>query len=144
MCLTNIIANAPVQPPPQPPPQPAPPPHQRSISRAYAFANIGTQLHCCACYERNSVDARCCGVCYCCCPTPNKSAQFNLCPITFSEYWYSGCIQTHAGYSPEPPNGVCCWLCFPVKFPLTFTCMLGSLFNNSINWLRGTKLNYCF
>ena len=41
-------------------------------------------------------------------------------------------------------NGVCCWFCFPVKFPLFFPCFLGSICNSCINEIRHTNINYLF
>jgi hypothetical protein len=97
---------------------------------------------CCACYNSDSFDARCCGACYYYCPPKNKENRCEFCPINFSEYWNSGYVQTQAGYGREEKNGCCCFVCFPLKFPMFFTCFLGSLCNNCINWYRDTQLNY--
>ena len=99
---------------------------------------------CCPCYNNTSLDARCCGACYYCCPLKNKEDQCEFCPNTFTTYWKSGYIQTNAGYGKEEENGCCCWICFPVKFPLFFTCFLGSICNSCINEIRHTNLNYLF
>ena len=94
------------------------------------------------CYGENSTDTRCCGLCFCFCPAKNISKDVDLkrcdfCPNDFSEYWYSGYIQTTASNTKqgqaEDINGVCCWLCFPIKFPMFFPCFLGSLANGCIN-----------
>ena len=94
----------------------------------------------CGCYKENSTDARCCGLCYCCCRAKHIDKELDkkrcdCCPNDFSEYWYSGYIQTTAGYgnSEEDVNGICCCFCFPIKFPLFFPCFLGSLVNQMIN-----------
>jgi hypothetical protein len=99
---------------------------------------------CCPCYNNTSLDARCCGACYYCCPLKNKEDQCEFCPNTFTTYWKSGYIQTTAGYGKEEENGCCCWFCFPVKFPLFFPCFLGSICNSCINEIRHTNLNYLF
>lgn len=105
--------------------------------------------HRCGCYKENSTDARCCGLCYCCCPANNIDKEddpqrCDLCPNDFSEYWYSGYVQTTTGYGnkEEDVNGVCCWLCCPVKFSLFFPCFLGSLINHAINYCCSTNRNY--
>ena len=94
----------------------------------------------CGCYKDNSTDARCCGLCYCCCPAKHIDKEIDkkrcdCCPNDFYEYWYSGLVQTTAGYGhkAEDINGFCCWLCFPFKFPIFFPCFLGSLLNHAIN-----------
>uniref|UniRef100_A0A6C0IIN6 Uncharacterized protein n=1 Tax=viral metagenome TaxID=1070528 RepID=A0A6C0IIN6_9ZZZZ len=99
----------------------------------------------CNCYNTASTDARCCGACYYCCPTKKKvEERCECCPNDFDTYWDSGYVQTNVGYGTEDPNGLCCWCCFPIKFPVFFTCFLGSLCNNYINWTRDTNLNYLF
>ena len=94
----------------------------------------------CSCYSSDSTDARCCGLCYCCCPAKHIDKEMDLnrcdfCPNDFCEYWYSGYVQTHSGYGhpEEEINGICCWFCFPLKFPIFFPCFLGSLVNHAIN-----------
>ena len=98
------------------------------------------QRPCCGCYEPDSTDARCCGVCYCCCPAANidkdiDKKRCDCCPNDFSEYWYSGLVQTTMGYgnSEEDITGCCCFVCFPIKFAFFFPCFFGSLLNNTIN-----------
>ena len=98
------------------------------------------QRPCCGCYQADSTDARCCGVCYCCCPAKHIDKEIDkkrcdCCPNDFCEYWYSGLVQTTAGYGnpQEEINGVCCWFCFLPKFAMFFPCFLGSLVNHSIN-----------
>ncbi len=94
----------------------------------------------CGCYNEHSTDARCCGLCYCFCPAVHidkekDEKRCDCCPTDFCEYWYSGYVQTTEGYgNPEEEiNGLCCWLCFPVKFSVFFPCCLGSLCNQLIN-----------
>ena len=119
--------------------------------RVEAFVVIAEQTKmceckCCGCYDHDSIDARCCGVCYCCCPNKNSDKQCNCCPNDFSTYWDSGYVQTTAGYGnrAQDHNGCCCWVCFPLKFAIFFPCFLGSIGNNCINCLRQTNLNYFF
>ena len=97
---------------------------------------------CCPCYDKNSFDARCCGLCYYCCPLKNKLQQCEICPSSFSIYWDSGYVQTDAGPGKGEKNGIFCWCCFPIKFPMFFTCFLGSICNSCINCVRDTELNY--
>ena len=125
----------------------------KSYSRAQSFMHIASISHsnsnsnsnsssCCACYGPNSSDARCCGLCYFCCPTPPNKEQCFCCLNNFTEYWDSGYVQTVSGYGDEENNGVCCVFCFPLKFALFFTCCLGSIGNGWINCMRNTNLNY--
>jgi hypothetical protein len=102
--------------------------------------NPGQPRTFCGCYNEHSTDARCCGLCYCCCPAKHidkaiDHQRCDCCPNDFCEYWYSGYVQTTAGYGnqEEDLNGVCCWLCFPVKISMFFPCLLGSLCNQVIN-----------
>ena len=120
-------------------------------NRCETFVTIATQskmceCNCCWCYSRESIDARCCGACYFVCPQKTVEAQCNCCLNDFSTYWDSGLVQTTSGYGnkEEEKNGICCWLCFPLKFSLFFPCFLGSLGNGCINCLRETNLNYLF
>ena len=100
----------------------------------------------CWCYNKESPDSRCCGLCYCFCLLKDQEKQCHCCPKTFSEYWHSGYVQTTSGYgNPEKEeNGICCWFCFLPKFAVFFPCCLGSLCNNSINSIRKTETNYLF
>jgi len=97
-------------------------------------------MPCCGCYQENSTDTRCCGLCWRFCPAKNIDKNLDrercdFCPNDFSEFWYSGYIQTNAGYGTkeEDVNGLCCWLCFPLKCPVFFPCGLGALINQAIN-----------
>ena len=110
--------------------------------RQRAFVIIASGMNCC-CYSKDSIDSRCCGVCYCCCPSKTIQEQCNFCPIDFNDYWSSGYVQTHDGYGNTSD---CCCFCvwLPVKLVLFSPCFLGSIFNNCINWSRGTRLNYLF
>jgi len=111
----------------------------KAVAKAKAKA-VTNQHSCCGCYKENSPDARCCGLCYYCCPAKHIDKEIDrvrcdCCPNDIKEYWYSGYVQTTAGYGnkEEDINGICCWFCFPLKFPLFFPCFLGSLCNNVIN-----------
>ena len=108
--------------------------------KAVAQKKEENQRPCCGCYKADSTDARCCGLCYCFCPANHIDKEIDkkrcdCCPNDFCEYWYSGLVQTTAGYGnkEEDLNGLCCWFCFPVKFPLFFPCFLGSLVNDVLN-----------
>lgn len=119
-------------------------------NRAEAFVTIATQHTCCfcKCYKPNSIDARCCGLCYACCPRKTVEEQCNFCPNNFTTYWDSGYVQTTSGYGKQADrdekNGVCCWFCFPLKFGMFFPCCFGSIGNSCINYMRDTNVNYFF
>ena len=96
----------------------------------------------CCCYSKNSHDMRACGLCYTFCYSPNEIEQCYFCPYTFKEYYESGYFMTKQSGSE---TDCCCTVAFlPFKFPLFFPCLLGSLFNNMINYCRDTKANYLF
>jgi hypothetical protein len=102
--------------------------------------NNGINLYC---YNKDSIDARCCGFCYCKYPQLKKEEQCNVCPNNFDEYWHSGYVQTDDGSGKES-DGLCCCLCFPLKFGYFFSCCLGSICNGCINSIRDTNVNYLF
>jgi hypothetical protein len=107
-------------------------------------------LLCCniGCYKKNSPDTRCCGVCYYNCQLNENNynreldhrEQCECCLPNLSDYCNSGYIIT---YSVVPEND-CTWVCLPLKIPLFSSCFLGSLFNQSINYIRNTNTNYLF
>ena len=94
----------------------------------------------CCCYSKKSHDMRACGLCYTFCYNPNEIAHCYFCPKTFKEYYESGYFITNqSGSEPE----CCCTVTFlPIKLPLFFPCLLGSIFNNMINYCCSTKANY--
>ena len=100
----------------------------------------------CGYYNKDiSNDMRCCGICYNCNNNLYKEKQCNFCPNTFHEYYTSGYVITKSGIikSDDPcEDPLCTIICFPLKFPVFFTCCLGSIFNNMINYCRNTKANY--
>ena len=101
----------------------------------------------CCCYNKQSKDMRCCGLCYTFCYVPNKDDQCYMCLNTFEEYYTSGYFITTCGYGKtddECENCVPTTLCLPIKLPIFFTCLLGSIFNNCINYCRVTNANYLF
>ena len=101
----------------------------------------------CWCYNKESLDMRCCGLCYTCCYIPDKDKQCYVCPETFEIYYNSGYFITTDGGSQtgeECENCLCTAFCLPLKLPMFFSCLLGSLFNNSINYCRNTESNYLF
>jgi len=101
----------------------------------------------CWCYNKDSQDMRCCGLCYTFCYIPNKEYQCYLCPETFEIYYTSGYVITSDGYGKtdeECEDCFCTTLCLPTKFALFWPCCIGSVFNNSINYCRDTNMNYLF
>jgi len=106
----------------------------------------------CYCYNKSSLDSRCCGACYCLCPVNDKIEQCYFCPYTLLEYWNSGYVQTSGGYGGANERcsndecSFCCIICFPIKLPLFFPCLIGASFNHCINYIRGgnTEHNYLF
>ncbi len=98
----------------------------------------------CACYNENSIDARCCGLCYWFCPSTTIDRP-ECCHANFNLYWNSGCIQTESGNGNKYNNGCCTCFCLPIKFPLTILCCIGSSFNECANgWCNTGQLNYLF
>jgi len=95
----------------------------------------------CGCYKNDSPDSRFCGLCYCLYRNNDlndRQFQCYICPVDVNEYCNSGYIQTKDGYgygnSKEGNTNICCTCaCFPIKFPLFFPCLLGSLMNHSLN-----------
>ena len=107
--------------------------------------NITTQEKKCWCYNKESQDMRCCGLCYTCCYIPNKDDQCYMCPETFEIYYTSGYVITSDGQShtgEECEDCLCTTACLPFKIALFWPCLFGSLFNNSINYCRNTNNNY--
>jgi hypothetical protein len=98
----------------------------------------------CWCYNKESLDMRCCGLCYTFCYIPDKDKQCYMCPETFEIYYTSGYVITTEGSQTgeECENCLCTTLCLPFKFALFWPCLFGSLFNNAINYCRNTETNY--
>ena len=113
---------------------------------------------CCECYYKETLDSRCCGLCFYCgdyiyCVKENKCCYNCITPDLNDvwcvnnpcEYFKSGLFLTSGGYGHEPDwcctlfGGIC--LC---KFPLTLPCLLCSFFNGSINCICKTNRNYLF
>lgn len=104
-----------------------------------------TQTKKCWCYNKESQDMRCCGLCYTFCYDTNKDKQCYMCPETFEIYYTSGYIITTCGgmqNKEDCENCVPTTFCFPLKFAMFWPCLFGSLFNNSINYCRNTNTNY--
>lgn len=99
----------------------------------------------CWCYNKESQDMRCCGLCYTFCYLTNKEDQCYVCPETFEIFYTSGYFVTTCGYGHTGDDCEDCvptTLCLPLKLPIFFPCLLGSLFNNVINYCRYTDSNY--
>jgi len=107
------------------------------------------RYNCCPCYDKDSADARCCGICYKCCPTKDNEARCDWCLNDLDEYCKSGMVYTDSGMprngdNPENDCNLCCVICLPIKFSLFFSCCFGSCFNGFINACRDTNTNYLF
>ena len=149
LALANSISHAPqkITEPPRPPPYASPPPYAPLPPNASPpYVNKQEKnIHWCGCYRTTSTDARCCGLCYYCCPTPNVNNQCNFCPNNINSYCNSGYIITQTTGQPERWDDCdcCCTLvCLPLKFSCFFPCFFGSICNNCINYMRDTDFNY--
>ena len=105
--------------------------------------------NCCPCYDRDSEDARCCGICYKCCPVKDNETRCDWCLNDLDEYCKSGMVYTDSGLPGNggKPDGDCnvfCVVCLPIKFSFFFSCCLGSCLNGCINACRDTNTNYLF
>ena len=119
-----------------PEPKPEPKPNMNNIEeKASGQCN-------CGCYADDSMDTRCCGLCYCglcnCCflarKNPPSKEECDFCMRDLWEHSKSGYIQTITGYGRGEESDCCCTcLCLPLKFPLFFPCFLGALFNHFMN-----------
>ena len=90
-------------------------------------------------------DARCCGLCYLFGSETTRQKKCECCPVDLNMYCISPYIRTESGYGNSDHNGCCTCFCFPIKFPLTFICCLGSAINECMNgWCNTLKLNYLF
>ena len=101
----------------------------------------------CWCYNKDSQDMRCCGLCYTFCYITNKQEQCYVCPETFELYYTSGYVITTCGYGHTDDDCQDCvptTMCLPLKLPMFFTCLVGSIVNNCINNCRDTNTNYLF
>ena len=113
---------------------------------------------CCECYYRDTLDSRCCGICFYCgdsiyCKKENKCCNNCISPDLSEswcfknpyDYFNSGCFLTSGGYGNEPD---CCCTVFAgvvlCKFAFTSPWLLCSIFNGSINCVCGTDKNYLF
>jgi hypothetical protein len=118
---------------------------KNNIKNATIKNNSKSKEKKCWCYNKESQDMRCCGLCYTCCYFPNKDDQCYMCPETFETYYTSGYVITTDGSSrtgEDCEDCLCTTLCLPIKLSLFFPCLVGSLFNNSINYCRNTNTNY--
>jgi hypothetical protein len=95
---------------------------------------------CCPCYNEDSTDTRCFGLCYCFCRAKNIDKELDrhrcdICPNDLKEY-------KNSGYFNTENDELCTVLCLPIKIPLFFICILGSACNNCINCTFKTNRNY--
>jgi hypothetical protein len=95
----------------------------------------------CGCYNKESTDARCCGLCYCFCPAKHINRTIDkdrcdFCPETFTAYRESGYFITYGGYGRHNNDDdcFCTTICLPFKIPVFSPCILGSLFNSLLNY----------
>lgn len=96
----------------------------------------------CECYSEESIDRRCCGLCYHLCPAPVDD-QCQICPVDLDEYINSGyCKTTDLPNSPD--DCVCTTICCPFKISLFMPCLLGSILNGYLNCFCSTNKNYLF
>lgn len=96
----------------------------------------------CDCYSQESVDSRCCGLCYHLCSAPVDD-QCQICPVDLDEYINSGyCKTTDLPNSPD--DCVCTTICCPLKISLFMPCLLGSILNGYLNCFCSTNKNYLF
>lgn len=110
----------------------------------------------CNCYNKENIDARCCGACYYCgdyiyCKNENLwcykccSEDCNYCFNNPNEYFKSGCFQTSSG--PGIETDCLCTLFAGIilcKFALTFPFLLCSFCNGTLNCICNTNRNYLF
>ena len=118
----------------------------------YEFCN------CCECYYKDTLDSRCCGICFYCgeyiyCEKENKCCykcitsdlEEQWCLNNPNEYFKSGLFLTSGGYGNKPD---CFCTVFAgivlCKFALTFPCLLCSILNGTMNCVCGTDKNYLF
>ena len=87
------------------------------------------------CYNKNSVDMRCCGICAL---FPSEEDSYGCCPLNLVEYCD---IYTN---QLDILSSDCCICIFPfICIPLSL-CFFGTLFNQCINYIRDTHNNYLF
>jgi hypothetical protein len=113
---------------------------------------------CCECYNKETLDSRCCGLCFYCgeyiyCVKENKCCyncitsdlEDKWCVNNPCEYFNSGLFLTSSGYGNEPD---CFCTVFAgivlCKFALTFPWLLCSMCNGTINCICETDKNYLF
>jgi len=106
-------------------------------------------LCCCniGCYHKDSPDMRCCGICYCFCPLHNNyydNYNYDRCESFYPNiniYCKSPlCITSNGLNSSSDECFTCC--CLPLKLSLFSICLMGTIFNDIINTIRGTNRNY--
>jgi hypothetical protein len=108
---------------------------------------------CCYCYSKQSTDSRCCGLCYCACPSKKVENQCNVCNNNVYDFC-SLYMQTKSGTGGGNKDNECeelgwddCFcsvFCLPIKLPLFLPCFIGSMVNECINKMASTKRNYLF
>ena len=113
---------------------------------------------CCECYYKDTLDSRCCGLCFyfgdsiycdkknkCCYNCISSDISDIWCFNNPNDYFSSGCFLTSSGYGKEPE---CFCTVFAgivlCKFALTFPWLLCSMLNGTINCVCGTNKNYLF
>ena len=96
------------------------------------------------CYNKNSVDMRCCGLCYMLCPLNESTYNVDymghseVCPHDIKVYTKL-CKNLNNICSSD-----CCICCCPIIYVSLIMCLPGTLFNHFINCIRKTHQNYLF
>ena len=129
------------------------------ISKEKKLGNTNTEnYNCCECYYKDTLDSRCCGLCFycgdyiycenkdkCCynCITSDLDKDNIWCFKNPIDYFNSGCFLTSSGYGNSPD---CFCTVFAgiilCKFALTTPWLLCSMFNGTINCICDTNKNY--
>jgi hypothetical protein len=94
-------------------------------------------LFCCniGCYRKDSPDMRCCGL--------SAGSQDMGCFPTLSEFFKSPlCITYDWLANLERDDDCCCALLCSIKLIFTTPCLVGTMVNSIINYIRGTHGNY--
>lgn len=95
----------------------------------------------CACYSKDSIDSRCCGLCYSC---KGEKEYYNNCEFFPKNLCENYNIADKSEKMNERHKLCWCLMCLPFSIGCLLPCVLGASFNTCINHIRGTDLNYLF